>query len=239
MPNTGPSDGSRKHTAAFLPIRLSPSPGPLFLVLCPAPPGVGLIAVTRISLPSGLPCCFAIQSSEIFPLVRPYGTSASSGIARRFAISEIGSSFPCWAISMSVNIALPPADNRNSCSWRPRARETSSAAVPPASNHRSYDRVSSAVHGHDRARHIARVGRCKKQRDLRDLLRRPETAEWNLCLHPLQQLRLAEAGHLRFDGELFLHAVGERRPRVDPVDANALRPERRGESRRRQHQCRI
>ena len=40
---------------AFLPIAFSPSPRPTVVVVLPSPAGVGLIAVTRISLPSGLP----------------------------------------------------------------------------------------------------------------------------------------------------------------------------------------
>jgi hypothetical protein len=39
--------------AAFLPIRFSPSPRPTVVVVLPSPAGVGLIAVTRISLPFG------------------------------------------------------------------------------------------------------------------------------------------------------------------------------------------
>ena len=54
MPNTGPSEGSRRQMTAFLPMRLSASPRPTVVVVLPSPAGVGLIAVTRISLPSGL-----------------------------------------------------------------------------------------------------------------------------------------------------------------------------------------
>ncbi len=53
MPNTGPSDGSRRQIIAFLPIRFSASPRPTVVVVLPSPAGVGLIAVTRISLPLG------------------------------------------------------------------------------------------------------------------------------------------------------------------------------------------
>jgi hypothetical protein len=49
----GPSEASRMQIAAFLPIRFSPSPRPTVVVVLPSPAGVGLIAVTRISLPSG------------------------------------------------------------------------------------------------------------------------------------------------------------------------------------------
>ena len=38
---------------AFLPMRFSASPRPTVVVVLPSPAGVGLIAVTRISLPSG------------------------------------------------------------------------------------------------------------------------------------------------------------------------------------------
>ena len=41
---------------AFLPMRLRPSPRPTVVVVLPSPAGVGLMAVTRISLPSLLPC---------------------------------------------------------------------------------------------------------------------------------------------------------------------------------------
>ncbi len=40
---------------AFLPIRFRPSPSPTVVVVLPSPAGVGLIAVTRISLPFSLP----------------------------------------------------------------------------------------------------------------------------------------------------------------------------------------
>ena len=53
MPNTGPSEGSRRQIDAFLPMRFSASPRPTVVVVLPSPAGVGLIAVTRISLPSG------------------------------------------------------------------------------------------------------------------------------------------------------------------------------------------
>src|SRR5690606_41184851 len=71
MPNEGPREGSRRHTAAFLPIRLRPSVSPTEVVVLPSPAGVGLIAVTRISLPSGRSCCWLIQSIATLALVRP------------------------------------------------------------------------------------------------------------------------------------------------------------------------
>ena len=56
MPNDGPSDGSRRHIIAFLPMKLSASVRPTVVVVLPSPAGVGVIAVTRISLPFGFDC---------------------------------------------------------------------------------------------------------------------------------------------------------------------------------------
>ena len=51
MPNTGPSDGSRSATTTFLPWRARASANPTVVVVLPSPAGVGLIAVTKMSLP--------------------------------------------------------------------------------------------------------------------------------------------------------------------------------------------
>ena len=51
MPKTGPREGSRSATMAFLPRRFSASARPMVVVVLPSPAGVGLMAVTRISLP--------------------------------------------------------------------------------------------------------------------------------------------------------------------------------------------
>jgi hypothetical protein len=53
MPNDGPSEGSRRHSIAFLPMWLSASVRPTVVVVLPSPAGVGVIAETRISLPLG------------------------------------------------------------------------------------------------------------------------------------------------------------------------------------------
>ena len=68
MPNTGPSEGSRRQITAFLPMWFSASPRPTVVVVLPSPAGVGLIAVTRISLPSGLLFSVSMYSSETFAL---------------------------------------------------------------------------------------------------------------------------------------------------------------------------
>ena len=51
-PNTGPILGSLRARTDFFPIFLSPSPNPIVVVVLPSPRGVGVMAVTRISLPS-------------------------------------------------------------------------------------------------------------------------------------------------------------------------------------------
>ena len=53
MPKQGPRLGSRRHTRAFLPILFIPSVKPTEVVVLPSPAGVGEIAVTSMSLPSG------------------------------------------------------------------------------------------------------------------------------------------------------------------------------------------
>ena len=57
-PNTGPRDGSRRATTDRLPIFRSPSARPTVVVVFPSPAGVGVMAVTRMSLPSGPVCSF-------------------------------------------------------------------------------------------------------------------------------------------------------------------------------------
>jgi hypothetical protein len=53
MPKHGPSDGSRTHTIVFFPMLLSASARPIVVVVLPSPAGVGVMAETRMSLPSG------------------------------------------------------------------------------------------------------------------------------------------------------------------------------------------
>ena len=60
--------GSRRQHSAFLPMWLRPSVRPTVVVVLPSPAGVGVIAVTRMSLPSGRPLSDSIYSSEILPL---------------------------------------------------------------------------------------------------------------------------------------------------------------------------
>ena len=52
MPNTGPSDASRRQATGFLPITPSPWVSPTSVVVLPSPALVGVMPVTQISLPS-------------------------------------------------------------------------------------------------------------------------------------------------------------------------------------------
>ncbi|MNL31419.1 hypothetical protein D3C87_1532060 [compost metagenome] len=71
MPKLGPSEGSRSAIMARLPMRASPSPRPTVVVVLPSPAGVGLIAVTRISLPSGFDWKPGIAWVSIFAMYLP------------------------------------------------------------------------------------------------------------------------------------------------------------------------
>ena len=71
MPKFGPRLASRMQTVARWPIRFNASPRPTVVVVFPSPAGVGLIAVTRISLPSGRPSSASMNSREILALSWP------------------------------------------------------------------------------------------------------------------------------------------------------------------------
>ena len=51
IPNTGPSEGSRRVKIDFFPNTRKPSASPIDVVVFPSPNGVGLIAVTNINFP--------------------------------------------------------------------------------------------------------------------------------------------------------------------------------------------
>ncbi len=93
MPKHGPNDGSLNAATAFTPILFSPSVSPILMVVFPSPAGVGLIAVTKTSLPSGLSENFFITSSEIFALYFPYSSNSSSSIPTFAATSVIFCNF--------------------------------------------------------------------------------------------------------------------------------------------------
>ena len=97
MPNTGPSDGSRSARHTLLPIFAMPSARPIDVVVLPSPSAVGLIAVTKMSLPP-----FEETTGSIFALYLPY---CSQSLTPSFAaISPIGLSSASCAIWMSLFI---------------------------------------------------------------------------------------------------------------------------------------
>ena len=71
MPKFGPSEASRMQTVARWPMRFSASPRPTVVVVLPSPAGVGLIAVTRTSFPSGRCRRPSMKSREILALSWP------------------------------------------------------------------------------------------------------------------------------------------------------------------------
>ena len=85
----------------FLPMRLSASPRPIVVVVLPSPAGVGLIAVTRMSLPSGRFERPRRKSYSSLAMNRPNGRSANSGAPIFAAISAIGFRRVARAISIS------------------------------------------------------------------------------------------------------------------------------------------
>ena len=109
MPKLGPSEGSRRQMIVLLPIRLRASPRPTVVVVFPSPAGVGLIAVTRMSLPSGRFERLPRKSYSSLAMKRPNGRKADSGAPIFAAISTIGFKRAARAISMSdaMNQCLP------------------------------------------------------------------------------------------------------------------------------------
>ncbi len=71
MPSTGPSEGSLNARTTFLSIPFKPSVKPMEMVVLPSPAGVGVIALTKISLPSFV--CFSLSSNDrsIFAISLP------------------------------------------------------------------------------------------------------------------------------------------------------------------------
>ena len=71
-PKHGPRLGSRRQIIARRPIAFSASPRPTVVVVLPSPAGVGLMPVTRTSLPAGRSRrARATKSSETFALCLP------------------------------------------------------------------------------------------------------------------------------------------------------------------------
>ena len=68
IPNTGPSDASRRHATGLRPITPRPWVSPTSVVVLPSPALVGVMPVTQISLPSGRSARRSSTDSETFAL---------------------------------------------------------------------------------------------------------------------------------------------------------------------------
>ncbi len=74
-PNTGPSDGSRMAISAFSPMWLNAWPRPTVVTVLPSPIGVGVIPVTRMSLPSSPSAVMRSMASRLtLALCSPYSS---------------------------------------------------------------------------------------------------------------------------------------------------------------------
>ena len=78
MPNTGPSEGSRDVMIALFPIFSSPCTRPIEVTVLPSPETVGVVAVTRIILPSGRLGSPSISFRLTFALSGPRRSTMSS-----------------------------------------------------------------------------------------------------------------------------------------------------------------
>ena len=111
-PNTGPSDGSRSAITARRPMRLRASARPTVVVVLPSPAGVGLTAVTRISLPPAAgtpppatgsrPATAGSALAAILAIKCPCGSMSVSASPSPAAIARMGRNVAARAISMSV-----------------------------------------------------------------------------------------------------------------------------------------
>jgi hypothetical protein len=99
-PKTGPSDGSRMHSAALWPSCRRACVTPTVTVDLPSPAGVGLIPVTSTSRPRGWRRARALRST--FALYFPYSSISSSASPSSAAISATGRGRAAWAMAMSV-----------------------------------------------------------------------------------------------------------------------------------------
>ena len=68
IPNTGPSDASRRQSTGLRPIAPRPCVSETAVVVFPSPNFVGVIAVTQTSFPSGRPASRSSTESETFAL---------------------------------------------------------------------------------------------------------------------------------------------------------------------------
>src|SRR5918998_197953 len=107
MPNTGPSEGSRRQSSGSLPIAPRPWVSETAVVVLPSPALVGVTPATQTILASGASRSRSSTSSDTFALCRPYGSNSSGVRPIRSAIVSIGRSSASWAISRLLFISLP------------------------------------------------------------------------------------------------------------------------------------
>ena len=88
----------------FLPMWASACPSPTVVVVFPSPAGVGEIAVTRMSFPSGCSCTRFVKARDTFALYGPYCSSSSGRMPIFSAISWMGFNSAFCAISISLSI---------------------------------------------------------------------------------------------------------------------------------------
>ena len=67
-PKTGPNEGSLSANIGDLPMNFRPCASPIDVVVFPSPAGVGLMAVTKMSLPSFLCSRVFMTFKSIFAL---------------------------------------------------------------------------------------------------------------------------------------------------------------------------
>src|ERR687896_438553 len=107
IPNTGPSEGSRRQSSGSLPIAPRPWVSETAVVVLPSPALVGVTPATQTILASGVPSRRSTTSSDTFALCRPYGSNSSGGSPVRSAIVSIGTSSASCAISRLLFICSP------------------------------------------------------------------------------------------------------------------------------------
>ena len=95
----------------FLPILFKASASPIVMVDFPSPAGVGLMAVTKINLPTELLSTSRILSKLSLALYFPYNSKSSYEIPSFSTTSTIGFSSILCAISISVFIQNSSTSN--------------------------------------------------------------------------------------------------------------------------------
>src|ERR687895_1114909 len=107
MPNTGPRDGSRRHSSGSLPIAPRPWVSDTAVVVLPSPALVGVTPATQTILASGASASRSTTSSDTFALWRPYGSNSSGRRPVRSAIVSIGRRSASCAISRLLFMCSP------------------------------------------------------------------------------------------------------------------------------------